>query len=269
MEIRFLLIISLAVAASLGASPVKRYPLDDRRVYALRLSPEAPTTILFPGPLTALDGAGVSVRPEDNPNILISHQSGTAFFSVRALDPNATGAINAVYRDHVYAITLTTGSPPDRTVTFVEASSDNPRQQDIPFSPDRLLSLLDRAKHYRSLAEHYPALVQSIERVTPRTVTSHGGLTITIEEVLRFDHEDTLVLRARLENHGTHPIHFSPSQLAVQVAETLLPVALTDAPGIIPARQAIVISALIVGQVGTPSDHLSAHNSFTLHLPRE
>jgi len=269
MEIRFLFLISLAIATALGATPVKRYPLDDRRVYALRLSPEAPTTILFPGPITALDGAGVSTRPEDNPGILISHQAGTAFFSVRALHPEATGAINAVYRNHVYAITLSTGSPPDRTITFTESPSKNAIEQKSLFSPDRLLALLDRAKHYRALTEHYPALVQTIERVTPHTVTTHGDLTTTIEEVLRFDDEDALVIRARVENRGTQPKHYAPVQLAVQVAETLLPVALTDASGVIPTQQATVLTLVIVGQAGTPSEQLSAHNSFSLRIPLE
>ena len=69
MALRHLLLI-FAVAATTVAASVKRFPLDDRTAYPVRISQEAPTTILFPGPLTALDSANLSARAEDNPPVL-------------------------------------------------------------------------------------------------------------------------------------------------------------------------------------------------------
>jgi len=269
MELRtvFILILCVLFAASLRATPVKRYPLDDRRVYALHVSTATPTTIIFPGPVTALDGAGVSVRPEDNPGILISHQSDSAFFSVRSLQADASGAVNVIYQNRVYALSFTTDGEPDRTLTFYEPEKGEPRIDTTQLNPDRLLSLLDRAKDFAAIAQHYPVLTQSIERITPGTTTTAGNLTITIEEALRFEAEDALVLQVRLENHGNQPLNYSPAHLAVQIAETAFPVALTDATGVLPAHQATVIAVVIVGQPGTRQAKLSIKNSFSLLVP--
>jgi hypothetical protein len=269
MELRTVFILSLVVliGAPLRATPVKRYPLDDRRVYALHVSTAAPTTIIFPGPVTALDGAGVSVRPEDNPGILVSHQAGSAFFSVRALQEDASGAINVIYQNRVYALTFTTDREPDRTLTFDEPVQGEARIETIQLNPDRLLSLLDRARNFAAIAQHYPALTQSIERITPGTTTTAGNLTITIEEVLRFEAEDALVFQIRLENHGDQPLNYAPTHLAVQIADTVFPVTLTDATGVVPANQATVIAVVIVGQSGTRQAHLSIKNTFSLLVP--
>ena len=80
---------TLAPTAALRAASVNLWPLDDRAAYAVRLSPDAPTTIAFPGAVTALEGANVSARAEDNPAVLLSHQPGANFFSLRALRPAA------------------------------------------------------------------------------------------------------------------------------------------------------------------------------------
>ena len=267
MELRFIFIISLVILLPLHATPVKRYPLDDRRVYALRIGMEAPTTVLFPGPITALDGAGVSVRTEDHPDILISHQAGTAFFSVRALHPEANGAINAVYKNRVYVITLTADTNPDRALSFTERSSETSSPAAPSSRPDRLLSLLDRAKHFDDLAEHYPALVQFIERATPSTVSTDKDVTLTIEEVLRFDEEEALAFRVRMENHGAQARLYSPQHLAVQIGATSFPVALTDASGQLPTQQAAVVYLIVAGQPGASSPYLSLENSFSILLP--
>ncbi len=149
MALRTLLLISLvplSVATS-DASPVRRYALDDRTVYAVRIAPDAPTTITFPGAITAIEGAGVSTKPEDQPPVLISHHAESAFFSVRALRPDASGAANVVYRGRLFAFTFTAGDDPDRALTF---SEETPRDTSSPakrLTATRLLSLLDRAKH--------------------------------------------------------------------------------------------------------------------------
>jgi len=267
MELRFIFIISLVILMPLNATPVKRYPLDDRREYTLRIGMKAPTTVLFPGPITALDGAGVSVRAEDHPDILISHQAGTAFFSARALHPEANGAINAVYKRRVYVITLTADPNPDRALRFTERSSETSSPAAQSSRPDRLLSLLDRAKHFTALAEHYPALAQSIERTSPNTVSTDEDVTITIEEVLRFDEEDALAFRVQLENHGAQARLYSPQHLAVQIGAKSFPVALTNASGQLPAHQAAVVYLIIAGQPGESSAHLSLENLFSILLP--
>lgn len=268
MELRTILLILAGVAGvtSLGAGPVKRYPLDDRPVYTVSVGTSAPTTVIFPGPVTALDGAGVSTKPAEEPPILISHQDGARFFSVRALRPGAAGAVNVVFRDRVFAFAFTSNGEPDRTVTFYDSAGDPLRKVPRP-GPERLLALIDQAKNYAAIAEQYPALVQRIERTTPGTETLSGSVAAVIEEAFRFDEKDALVFRVRLENRGTELRRYSPAHLGVRVAGVTFPVALTDAPGAVPAGRSTLITLVIVGSPEGGRGHLSLKNGFSIVVP--
>jgi hypothetical protein len=267
MELRVhLLIAVLAATGTALASPVQRYALDDRPVYTVRVGPAAPTTVMFPGPVTALDGAGVSSRPEDDPSILLSHQPGARFFSVRAMRPGASGAANVIFGDRVYAFAFTAEGEPDRTVTFHEPEMVTVHPA-ASTGPQRLFGVLDQAREYPALATQYPALVQQIERYTPGTTSKFGPVTATIEEILRFQAEDVLVFHIRLENHGPVPLGITPAELGVRVADQVFPAALTDAPTVLPAGRAVRIVLVIAG---TPEDRhgpLSLGNPFEIHLP--
>ena len=268
MELRtFLLSLVLAAsAASALAVPVQRYPLDERTVYPVRIGLDAPTTVMFPGPLTAVEGAGVSRKPEDQPPVLIAHEPGTRYFSVRALRPGVTAATNVIFRDRVYAFIFTTDENPDRTVTFDETPSGESAATAKHPGPARFLSLLDRAKNYAALAKQYPALVQRVERATPATVSVVGDLTVTVEEAFRFETEDALVLRLHCENRSAAIARYAPAQLAVQIGDLILPAALTDATGELPAGHAAVVYLVIAGQPDGRRAPLSVKNSFTILL---
>lgn len=268
MELRTILLTLILGLAGAGTalSQVLRYPLDDRATYTVRIGTDAPTTVMFPGPVTALDAAGISTSPEDRPQVLLSHQSGTRFFTVRALRAGATAAANVVFRDRVYALAFASEGEPDRTVTFYEptgepATSPRPR-------PDRLLALLDLAKNYVVLAQQYPAVVQRVERITPNTSGVQGELTAIVEEVIGFADEDTLVLRIRAENRGQRDYRYVPSHLGVRVGSTVFPVGLTDADGVIPAGRAVVFYLLIAGNPDGSRARLSLKNTFAVALPR-
>lgn len=249
------------------AGPVKRYPLDERSVYAVRVSTDVPTTVIFPGPVAALDGAGVSLRAEDVPPILISHQPGTRFFSVRALQPGAAGAANVIFRDHVFAFSFTTEAEPDRSVTFYESSAAAARHEAARPTPNQLLAIVDQAKEFDALAAQYPALVQRIERIKPQTTALTGDLATIIEEVFRFEEEDALVFRVRLENHGQQTFRYAPDRLAIRVGETSYPVALTDARGEVPAAHAMIVMMAIVGNPDGSRGDISIKNPFTVVVP--
>lgn len=269
MELRtLLLILVLACIPSVhGAGPVLRYPLDERAVYTVRIGTGAPTTVMFPGPISALDAAGISGKTEDRPPVLLSHQEGARFFSVRALHADSTGAANVVFRDRVFAFAFVASDTPDRTVTFHE-DTGIPRGS-APERPgaERLLALLDLAKNYAALAVQYPALVQRIERITPGTATVQAPVAVVIEEILRFGDEDALVLRVRLENRSKRVLRYAPAELGVRVSATCLPVALTDAPGLLPAGCSSLVSLVILAGSDGSRGGLSLRNNFSLVFP--
>ena len=248
---------TLLFAAS-GES-IRTYPLDERIAYTVRVSAAEPTTCLFPGAFSALEGANLSTKPEDAPPLLLSHQPGTNFFSVRALQPEAQGAINVIHRGRIYVITFRAAAEADRAVSFF----------DVPVSrgaadPATVRSLLERAKNFALIAAQYPALAQAVERDTSRSVTRYPGFTVMLEEVFRFDAEDTLVFRARLASDAPVPLRFDPESLAVRVGPTIYPASVFEATGEVPARGSATLWFAITGAPEGDRANLSVRNSFSV-----
>lgn len=238
---------------------IRTYPLDDRIAYTVRVSAAEPTTCLFPGPITALEGANLSTKPEDGPPLLLSHQPGTNFFSVRALQPEANGAVNVIFRGRIYVLSFRAAEEVDRAVSFFETPVTAGRPDDAT-----LRSLLGRAKNHALISAQYPALVQAVERVAPQTVTHYPTFTVTLEEVFRFDAEDTLVFRARLAHQNATPLRFDPETLAVRVGPVIYPAEVAEATGEVPARGAATVWFAITGAPEGGRANLSVRNAFSV-----
>lgn len=269
MELRRYLLIGAVAAAALGASgQIKRYPLDDRASYAVRISTEVPTTVLFPEKITALDGANLSAKPEEAP-VQLSHQPGTGYFSVRALRPDAKAAVNVLLRDQVFALEFQTGVGPDRTVTFYDTPATGTGLVSGTISRAALcLSLLDRAKNYAALTAQHPVLAQQVERAAPVATTVADGLEVTIHDVFRFAADDCLVFRVRLANTSGARLRFDPAQLSVRTGARLYPAAITDASGDIPTGTAEDVWLAVIGEPDGRLANLSLGNRFTVIVTR-
>ena len=148
MDLRyFVLTLTCAFAAlRVIAAPTKSYPLDDRSVYTVRLSREEPTTCVFPGALKAIVGANVSTRIEDNPAVLLSHEAGAEYFSLRALKENASGALNILFRGRVYALGFTSAAEADRSVVFLDEPLNGGATKKL--STETLRALIERARQH-------------------------------------------------------------------------------------------------------------------------
>jgi hypothetical protein len=255
-----LLLSGWSVGFATSGEAIRTYPLDERMAYSIRVSREEPTTCLFPGALTALESANLSLKPEDAPPVLLSYQPGTSFFSVRALRADATAAVNVVYRGRVYVFTFRTAPEADRAVSFFEST---PATAAVA-TPTVARSLLDRAKNHALLAAQYPALTQAVERVEPRSLTRYPHFTVILEEVFRFDAEDTLVFRARAENPGTAPIRFDAEDLAVRVGPEIYPALLADTTGEIPSRGQTTLWFAVAGAPQGGRANLSVQNAFSV-----
>jgi hypothetical protein len=243
---------------------IRTYPLDERIVYSIRVTREEPTTCLFPGALTALESANLSTKAEDAPPVLLSYQPGTSFFSVRALRADATAAVNVVYRGRVYVFTFRGADEADRAVSFFDA----PAATAPVATPVLVRSLLDRAKNHGLLAAQYPALTQAVERAEPRAVTRYPQFTVTLEQVFRFDTEDTLIFSARAENPGAAPVRFDGDNLAVRVGSEIYPATLADTTGEIPPRGHTTVWFAVTGAPGGGRANLSVQNSFSVLVTR-
>lgn len=258
----------LAVTAH-AASAVKQFPLDERVVYEIPISQDAPTTLMFPSALTAIEAAHVSADPATPAPVLLAYTPGRTFFSVRALEPAARAAVNVVWKNRTFVLRLAVSAEPYGSVTFYEddlAGRSAALQRRV--TPEVLLGLLDRAKGFALIAGQYPEAAQQIERTTPGTVSYYRDFRATVEEVFRFDPEDTVVLRVRFENTGDSEVIYQPQRLAARVGTNVYYASVADASGIVPPKAATIGYFAVTGTPRGGRANLSVKNQFGVIVPR-
>jgi hypothetical protein len=251
------------------APVVKQLPLDERIVYQIPISTDAPTTLMFPSAPSALEGANISNNPDAPAPVLMSHLPGRYYLSVRALKPDARATLNVILQNKTYIIRLAVAPNPYGSVTFYEdrVTGRSPALARRA-SPEALLALLDRAKSYRLILEQYPEAVWQIEHSAPNDKTQYRDFSAMVEEVFRFDPEDTLVFKLKLENTGDTEVVYQPQALAVRIGSRLYPASIADASGLIPPRAATTAYFAITGTPDGARANLSVKNSFNIIVPR-
>jgi hypothetical protein len=127
--------------------------------------------------------------------------------------------------------------------------------------------LLERAKHHDLLLKQHPLLTRTVERAMPGSVTLYPGFKVTVDEVFRFEAEDTLVIHATVQNTEARPLRFDPSGVALRVGANVLPANLTEADGMVPPGGSAVIWFALVGDGRGSRASLSVHNSFYVIVP--
>lgn len=278
MELRILYPIVAAAALALGARAdvrplstqvIKQFPLDERTVYEVPISREVPTTLMFPSPITGLEGANVSASPDNPAPVLLAHTPGRYFFSVRALEANARAGVNVIWKNKTYVLRFVASDQPYASVTFYEdelAGRSASLQRRV--TPDVLIGLLDRAKSFGLVETQYPEAVQQIERVTPGTVSHYKDFRVVVEEVFRFDPEDTLVFRLKIESTGDKEVIYQPQRLAVRVGQDVYYASISDASGIVPPKASTAAFFAVTGTPRGGRANLSVKNAFSIVVPR-
>lgn len=268
------LVLALAFSGVSHAAPkrpqvIKQFPLDERTVYEIPIGPDVPTTLMFPSALTAIEGANVSASPDTPAPVLLAYTPGRYFFSVRAADPDAKAAVNVVWKNRTFVLRFFTSKEPYASVTFYEdklAGHSSNLQRRV--TPEVLLGLLDRAKSFRLVAQQYPEAVQQIEHAAPGDVTLYNDFRVTVEEVFRFDPEDTLVFKLKLENSGYSEVVYQPQRLAARIGQNVYHASIADASGIIPP---LAVTTGYFAITGTPYGgraNLSIKNRVSIIVPR-
>jgi hypothetical protein len=262
MAIRRSILILICLAGVLRASQpvVKTLQLEERAIYTISIHRDAPTTCMFPGPLSAVEAANLSTRLEDQPPVLLSYQAGSAFFSMRALRDEARAAVNLIYRGRIFVLNFEASANPDRSVRFYD---EPPRV----LAAGQAATLLRRAKQIVR-AEQPTAVAVQVERAAPNTRTDYRDFSATVEELIRFDAEDAVVCRLRIENAGGGVLRYDAEHLAVRVGTVVYPAVAADATGEVAARGFAFAWLIVAGRPdGVPGD-LSVRESFAAIVPR-
>src|SRR5579863_8698204 len=101
-----------AIVALADSPAIQRVMLDDRTAVSVPVATNRVTTISFPGAITAIDGAGVTVDGKTPGLFQLAHTKGSAFLSVRALFPKASANLNIRWNEHTYVFELTESDHP-------------------------------------------------------------------------------------------------------------------------------------------------------------
>jgi hypothetical protein len=263
------------------AQAIKTFPLDEQTVYHLKVGTDKVTTLVFPQPITALEGSGITADPKTPAKMLLSYHAGDRFLSVRPLAESATATLNVIINRKVYVVELATDKQPFQSVTFYPADEPPAQSAGQPnIGPSRLLGLLDKAKAYPILSEQYPEMVSQIDKAEPFTRTLYEGFNVILTKVFRFDAEDALIFQVEFVNDTDKPIYYVPQSLAVRVGSNVYWSALSDASGIIaPGVEDPKTGKITSGHsngyfviCGAPHggrNHLSVQNAFNVLVFRQ
>ena len=100
------------MTAHAADSRVQDFTLDDHTVYTVPVSEARVTTISFPSPIAAIDGALITSDGKTPGAFQIAHTKGTAYLSLRALAKDATTNLNVRWNNRTYAFELHESAAP-------------------------------------------------------------------------------------------------------------------------------------------------------------
>ena len=270
-HIALLLLLCLQSSSAKAANPIAEYRLDERTVYAIPVSRSRVTTISFPGPISAIDAANVTSDPKIPGLFQIAHTKGSYFLSVRALVERATTNMNIRWNKKTYVIELVESSSPLYSVIFEDDTDADIRPASARVTPNRLLALLDKAKAYPLLKEYHADAVAQVEYVNFRNnprVLDYKDYEVQLDEVFRFNPEDTLIFRILLRNKTDQPIQYRPDGFSLRVGDRTYPQSISDASGTIPPKGEAPAYFAVTGTPNGGRNDLSLKNDFTVLLDR-
>jgi len=269
-SILFFLSATLALAEPPEA--IQRITLDERVVVTVPVATNRVTTISLPGPIAAIDAVGVTADGKAPGQFQLAHTKGSSFLSVRALARKAATNLNIRWNKRTYVFELVESDTPvlalhlEDPVTSAQAAQPAPQ-----VTPTRLLTLLDKAKAFPLLKKQQPDAVAGAEARTfgdEPLVTDFNDYEIRIEEVFRFNPEDTLVFHVTLRNKSGREIRYLPESFCVRVGNRLYYQSISDAPGVLPPHAASMVYFAITGTPDGGRNELSLKNDFTVLVTR-
>jgi hypothetical protein len=264
-----LLVASLALAEP--PEPIQRLMLDDRVVISVPVATNRVTTISFPGPISAIDAAGVSSDSKAPGQFQLAHTKGSSFLSVRALADKATTNLNVRWNKRTYVFELIESAVPVLALNLEDRPATQTAEPAPTVSPTRLLALLDKAKAFPLLKQQHPDAVAQVEAKTlgdKPQITDFGDYEIRIEEMFRFNPEDTVVFHLTLRNKSDREIRYRPDSFTVRAGSRLYYQSVSDAPGVLPPRATSTVYVAITGTPDGGRNELSLKNEFSVLVTR-
>jgi hypothetical protein len=269
----FCLLLLSSTLAWADSPTIQNVFLDDRVAVSVPVATNRVTTISFPSPIAAIDGAGVTLDGKTPGQFQLAHTKGSAFLSVRALVPNASANLNIRWNDHTYVFELIESDVPVLSLNM--EAPPTPEEAGVGSAPEvsplKLLSLLDKAKAFPLLKSQQPESVADVGFTTydgKPSVSDFNDYEIQIEQAFRFNAEDTLVFRVAITNETDAPLIYEPDSFAIRAGNRLYPQSISDAGGTAPPKGQSIVYFAVTGTPDGGRNNLSLKNQFTVLIHR-
>ena len=266
-----LLLLTATLAAAESPEAIQRLTLDENVVVTVPVATNRVTTISFPGPISAIDAVGVTADGKTPGQFQLAHMKGTTFLSVRALAHKSATNLNIRWNKHTYVFELVESDTPVLALNMEDRSESETVLPAPMVTPTQLLALLDTAKAFPLLKKQHPEVVADVQARTfadKPQVTDFDDYEIRIEEVFRFNLEDTLVFHITLRNKSDREIRYLPESFCVKVGNRLYYQSVSDAPGLLPPHAASTVYFAITGTPDGGRNELSLKNEFGVLVSR-
>ena len=270
----FLSITLLALAHSVSlagdSKQIQEAELDEHSIFTIPVSFSRVTTVSFPGPISAIDAALVTTDGKTAGLFQLAHKPGSYFFSVRSLVKGATTNVNVRWNNKTYVLELQDSAAPQLSLIFkypTDTGKSSLAKRLV--TPGSLVGLLDKAKAYPVLKASHPEAVEQVDYVSygdkPR-VMDYNDFEIRLDEVFRFDLQDTLVFRIVLRNKTDKEIRYKPQGFSLRVGERLYFQSISDASGVMPPKSDTPAYFAITGTPNGGRNDVSTKNEFIVLL---
>ncbi len=266
-------ILLTTTVALAGSSAIQQAWLDDRVVVSLLVATNRVTTISFPSPIDAIDGAGFTVDGKTPGHFQLAHAKDSAFLSVRALLPKASANLNIRWNNRTYVFELFESDAPVLSPNL--EAPPTPGEEGVnrvpEVSPLKLLALLDKAKAFPLLKAQQPESVADVGFTTydgNPLISDLNDYEIQIEQAFRFNAEDTLVFRAAITNKADAPLIYQPDSFAIRAGNRLYPQSISAADGSVPPKGRSIVYFAVTGTPDGGRNNLSLKNQFTVLVNR-
>jgi hypothetical protein len=255
------------IPLQLHAGAIVQKALDEFVIYNLPVAfKSGNTTVLFPSAISGLYAKSVAVQEQANADFLISFTPGNFYFTVRALKPNAKDHLTVIHNRKAYVLHLTASEQPLYTVTFFQ--DRNSREGARPVIPERLLSLMDKAKAYPLFIKNAPDALAGVLHASPNATNYYENFHVVIRDVWRFEEEDTLIFRVELVNPSDSTIYYKPQDLAVRLEDRIYTQSLADASGIMPPKSTTPAFFALTGNGQGGRGNLAPDNKWNVLVVR-
>jgi len=263
------LALSLLFAATAYAKPITQKPLDEFVIYDIPVaSKTGTTTIMFPSEISGLFAKSIAAQEQENAGFLISFTPGNFYFTIRALKKDAEDHLTVIFNRRAYVLHLTASEKPFFNVTFYQDERKGKDGGRAAIVPERLLSLMDKAKAYPLFAENHPDALAGVLHAVPGITNYYDGFNVRIRDVWRFEQEDTLIFRLELENTTDRAIYFKPQDLAVRLDERIYTQSLADTSGVMPPKSVTPAFFAITGNGQGGRNNLAPDNKWNVLVVR-